>query len=441
MPDVQVPWGSGELTVSVPEHWKVQQIAAPVLRPAAEHWLDRLGVAVNQPVAGLALGKLLAARRKGRIAIIVEDLTRQSPLEEILEVVLREIHHARIRDDQIEIVFATGMHPPMSAEDVRAKLGESAHGLSWRCNPWHDESAYVNVGRVGRLDVCIDRGVVQADLRIIISSVAPHWHAGFGGGYKMFLPGCAMLATARGLHRLGLRREPRQLIGTEPPANTMRAAIDAAGKMVDDLHGTTFAIEYLLDAANRPTFMAAGEPVPTHRMLTKQCAVACGVVPVGPADVLITNAHPRDYDLWQAFKCIPNTLWAARPGGVVICLARCEAGLHEMKTIPWPLGPKWTRRMIRLLGPEAICSMLDRIVSHVAGDSAWFIRLAAQMLQRNWIFMVSPKLVSLGVNFPGVALFATADEAIQAAQDVLGPAHQRVTVYSWGGTSYPVARG
>ncbi len=440
MSDVQVPWGSGELTISVPEHWKVQQVAEPSLRPAPDHWVDRLGVAVNQPVAGLTLGKLLAARSKGRIVIIVEDLTRQSPLEQILEVVLREIHHANLRDDQVEIVFATGMHPPMSAEDMRAKLGRSAHGLSRRCNPWHDESAYIKIGRVGKLDICIDRGVVEADLRIIVSSVAAHWHAGFGGGYKMFLPGCAMLATTRGLHRLGIRGEPRQLIGTEPRANPMRPTIDAAGEMLDDLNGKTFAIEYLLDADNKPTFIAAGEPLPTHRMLIKQCAVSCGVVPVGPADVLITNAHPRDYDLWQAFKCIPNTLWAARPGGVVICLARCEAGLNQMKTIPWPLSPQWTRRLIRLLGPDTICSILDRVVSRVAGDSAWFIRLAAQMLQRNPLFMVSPKLVSSGVKFPGVALFATVDEAIQAAQDLLGPGEQRLTVYSWGGTSYPIAR-
>ena len=440
MPDVQVPWGSGELTVSIPEHWRLQQVAGPQLRPAPRHWVDRLAAAVNQPVAGLPLGKLLAARHKGQIAIIVEDITRHSPLEEILEVILREIHHARIRDEQMKIVFATGMHPPMSAEDVRQKLGRSAHNLSWRCNPWPDRSAYVNIGRIGRLDVWIDRGVVQADLRIIISSVSPHLQAGFGGGYKMFLPGCAQLETIRGLHRLGIRRRPRQLVGTQPRQNPMRAAIDAAGMMVDDLHGATFAIEYLLDADNRPTFMAAGQPGPTHRMLTKQCALACCVVPASPADVLITNAHPRDYDLWQAFKCIPNTLWAVRPGGVVICLARCQAGLNEMKTMPWPLSPAWTRRLVRLLGPDNICSMLDRIVTHIAGDSAWFIRLATQTLQRNPVFMVSPNLVSAGVKFPGVAIFATVDEAIQAAEDILGPAPQRVAVYSWGGASYPVAR-
>ena len=256
----------------------------------------------------------------------------------------------------------------------------------------------------------------------------------------MLLPGCAQLRTVRGLHRFGVFHRPRQLVGTGPARNPMRAAVDAAGRIVDQRHGATFAIEYLLDADNRPTHAAAGEPGATHAMLTKQCAVMCGVLPTGPADVLITNAHPRDVDLWQCFKCIPNTRWAVRPGGVIICLARCPEGLREMKTMPWPLSPTWTRRVVRWLGPQTICSMMDRIVTQIAGDSAWFLRLAAQTLERNPICMVSPQLVADGVKFPGIALFGTVEEAATTADELLGGSPQRVAVYPWGGASYPVAQ-
>ena len=226
-------------------------------------------------------------------------------------------------------------------------------------------------------------------------------------------------------------------MGTDVQTNPMRVAIDAAGEMADKTHGVTFAVQYLLDAENRPTHLAAGEPIPTHRMLTKQCATACGIVPARPADVLVTNAYPRDRDLWQAFKCIPNTCWAARPNGVLICLARCEEGLNEMKTMRWPLSPIWTRRVVRLLGPEVICAMMDRLVTRLAGDSQWFIRLAAQILQRNPILMVSPRLVEENVQFPGIALFGGVDEAMAAAGKLLGAGSHRVSVWPWGGASYP----
>lgn len=439
MPDVTVPWGDEELPISLPNGWTLQQVASPQVRDASPNWPDELAMAINKPVAGAALEQLLRDCKGGRIAIIVEDLTRHSPLAEILEVLLREIRHAGISDQQLEFVFASGMHPPMTSEEARIKLGPAAKGISHRCNPWNNPDAYVNVGKSGKMDVLIDRGVVEADLRIIVSSVSPHLQAGFGGGYKMFFPGCGELRSIRNLHQRGIkRRNQGQMVGTSPQSNVMRKTIDTAGSLVDSMHGQTFTIQYLLDQNDNPTNIAAGTPLPTHLMVTKQCAVACGIISTAQPDVLITNAHPRDHDLWQAFKCIPNTCWATRPGGVVICLARCPAGLNKMETIHWPLSPLWTRRIVRLLKPENICSLVNRLVTHLAGDSQWFIRLATQILDRNHLIMVSPNLVEQNAKFPGIAICATVEEALAAAGKLLGNSPQRVSVYPFGGASYPV---
>ena len=204
----------------------------------------------------------------------------------------------------------------------------------------------------------------------------------------MLLPGCASLETIRSLHHLGVGRTARQLIGTDAAQNPMRAVIDAGGKLVDEFSGASFAIQFLLDAGDAPSIIAAGEVTAAQQMLAKKCSVACGVLTESPADVLITNAHPRDLDLWQGFKCIANTLWAARPNGIVICTARCEGGLHGVKPITWPLNPVWTRRIVRALGPEAISSLLMRLVPRLGSDAAFFVRMALQTIRRNTIFMV-----------------------------------------------------
>jgi hypothetical protein len=439
MPELSVPWGHEEFHISLPDHWQVEQVAVPSLPPAPAGWADRLAVALTHPAAGEPLGRLLAARPHGRFVLIVEDVTRHSPVPEILEVVLREFRHARIGNEQIEIVFACGMHPPMTPEQARQKLGPAAEGIAWRSNPWQDGSAYVYLGQAGRMPVWVDRGVVSADLRILISSVAPHLQAGFGGGYKMYVPGCAHLETIRALHRLGIGRKARQLVGLSGSRNPMRAAIDAAGTLVDAAGGESFAIQFLLDEDDLPSAVAAGDVLPTHRMLRKRCSVACGIVTPGTADVLITNAHPRDFDLWQCFKCIPNTLWAARPNGVIICLARCEAGLYGMKTPPWPLSPTWTRRLIRLLGPEALSSLLTRVVPSLAGDAAFFVRLATQTVGRNPILMVSPALHASGGAFPGLDVLASMEEAVARTERLLPEGTRRVVVFPAGGATYPIA--
>lgn len=434
MPDLPIPWGDGALDVPLPESWRVEQVASPSLKPAPEDWPERLSLALSQPVDSPPLGTMLKARTSGRVAVVVEDVTRHSPLPEILDVVLREVRHAGVDEGRVEIVFATGMHPPMSEAEQIAKLGPDAARLARRCNPWEDEQAYVSVAEGRR----IEQGVADADLRILVSSVSPHLQAGFGGGYKMLLPGCASLETIRSLHRLGIGRTDRQLVGAAAEDNPMRRAIDAAGRAVDERHGASFAVQYLLDDEDRPAAVAAGDVVGAQRMIAKQCSVSCGILVSTPADVLIAGAHPRDFDLWQSFKAIANTRFAARRNGVIICLARCEAGLHGMNPPPWPLSPTWTRRMLGLLGPEALGSMVMRLAPRLAGDAAFFIRIAARTLHRNPLFLVSPALHDSGASFPGIELFAAPEDAVAAARRLLGEGPQRVVAFPSGGATYPI---
>lgn len=441
MPQVSVPWGQTECTISLPEDWTVGQVADCSLRPAPEDWADRLALVLGRSGTGLSLEKLLAARPGGRIVVVVEDMTRHSPLPQILGVVMRELEHCRVTPEHIEFVFATGMHPPMSEAQAAEKLGPAGDGVAWRCNPWDRAEAYVSVGRYEGVDIQIDRGVAAADLRILVSSVSPHLQAGFGGGYKMLIPGCASLQTIRRLHRRGLGRTFRQWVGTDGLHNPMRRLIDAGGAMIDQRHGVSFAVQYLLDDGEMPTSVAAGEVLPTQRMLAKQCAVACGVLVNEPADVVIANAYPRDYDLWQSFKCIPNTLWAARRGGVVICLTRCPAGVHGMSFPRIPLTSAWARRLLRWLGPEALASLLVRLLPQIAGDAAFFVRLAAQAVSRNPILMVSAELAGAGVRFPGMEIFPSPEPAIDAARAILGDGPQRAVVFPSGGITYPVPPG
>jgi nickel-dependent lactate racemase len=439
MAEITLPWGADNLMVDLPETWDVRQVAEPDLRPASDDWPVRLARALAQPDSGRPLSKLLQARRSGRVCILVEDVTRHSPLPEILKPVLREISHAGFTREQVEIFFCTGMHPAMTPEQASEKLGALADNWPWRSNPWEDPSRFVTVGTVGGGPVAIDRGVAAADLRIVVSSVSPHLQAGFGGGFKMFFPGCASLETIRTLHRQGLGRSARQLVGLGPARNRMRAFIDAAGGLVDQYHGRTFAVQYVLDTENQPTFFAAGNPAETQEMLTKQCAVSCGVVVSEPADVVIADASPRDYDLWQSFKSIAHAQWAARPGGVIICATRCEAGMEDMSPPSWPLSPAWTRRVVRWLGPESVSSLVTRLVPRLAGDAAFFVRMGLQAIHRNPVLFVSPPLAEQGP-FPAVEIHGEFAGAVRSTRRILGDGPQRVVVFPQGGVTYPIPR-
>ncbi len=445
MPQCAVPWGEGELLLELPEHWSISHVAAPSVPPAAPDWSDRMAKSLTRPEGAPALPELLKGLGpQGRICIVVEDLTRHSPLCEILPIIGREITHAGIGDDRVEVLLATGMHPAMTAEQVAEKIGPWADRFAWRCNDASDADDHVRIGDVpepegsGRVPICIDRRCMEADLRIVVTSVSPHLQAGFGGGAKMLAIGMASLETISRLHNSGLpKRAGTVMVGQDGATNVMRRMIDAAGELVDACDGRTFAVQYVLDENDLPSAMAAGDLRSGQQMLAKQCAAAAGIVVDAPADILITNAWPRDYDLWQSFKCIPNTASAVRPNGVIIVLARCPAGMN-MDEIRCPVSPTWIRRILRWIGVKGVVSMARRFIQGAHPEALFFIQIAAETLYRNPILMVAPEILRRGQKFPGLPMYADVAEAIEAAERLLGSGSRRVAIFTSGGASYPV---
>ncbi len=439
MAKLRFPVHEGDLSLDLPSNWHLQKVASPQLRPAWEDWPQRLSELLSSRSGGESFTQLLSRHRDDPIILVVEDITRHSPIESILNVLMPEIQHAGIEDEQLEVLFAVGMHPEMTTSQAQEKLGVWATRLKWRSNPWRNPKEYETLGQCNQVPIDLDRRLVQAPLRIVISSVSPHLQAGFGGGAKMLLPGCASLESIRHLHRLGLARTPRQLVGTDGMTNPMRQAIDRAGQLLQQAGGNVYSIQFVLDENNQPSTLGAGPLESTQRMLAKHCSVACGVLLGEPADIVISNAYPRDFDLWQSFKAVAHSQWAVRPGGVVVCVTQCPAGRNGMDPPSWPLSPKWTRRVVRYLGSHALASTLTRLVPRLAGDAAFFVRLAMQAIERNSIIFVSPTLHEEGP-FPGVEICRTLDEAAGICDDLLSVDRPRVTAFPMGGVTYPIPR-
>jgi nickel-dependent lactate racemase len=291
----------------------------------------------------------------------------------------------------------------------------------------------------GSVPLAVDRRLVEADLRIVVAGASPHLQAGFGGGEKMFVPGCASLETIARLHNLGLPRIARPLVGEGNDTNPMRRLIDAAGRRIAECAGETFAVQYLLDADDQPTDLTAGRLARGQRMLAKKCAASAGVMVDQPADIVIANAAPRDFDLWQSFKCIANTCWAARENGVLVVLARCPGGLN-MPSPSAPISPRWLRRIIRLLGARSLAGLFNRLASGAHGETQFFVRLALETLERTPILLYSPQLAGEGVRFPGLPIFGDLEAVWAEAETLLGDRGRRAVCFPLGGASYPVLR-
>ena len=440
---VRVPWGADQLDLRMPPDWPVFQANPAAFDPPDLPLAEMVAASLAQPVGLPPLRQIardLARQPASRIAIVVDDNTRHTPAADVLPVVLDHLGAgSAIPDDRIEIHFAGGMHTPMAREQMAEKIGAPLLArFACHNNPARDPVQYRYLGRSRHnTPVYVSTRVADANLRILIGSVSAHLQAGFAGGYKLLFPGMASVATIKKLHLRGTETF-RQLIGLPAERNPMRQEIDRLGEFLD---GVTFNVQLLLDAANRPLAAAAGEPVASQRRVAEQAARRFGVAIPGQADLLVANSFPREYDLWQCFKCIANTLFAARDGGVIVALMKADKGANGMNLPKWTVSRGVIRWLLRIVGSNGLISLLGRLVPQVNDEAKFFARFCMGTIRRNDVLIYSPTLAAEGVRFPGLEIYDNLDRVWVRAGQLLGSSRPRVTVFGNGGVCYPLANG
>lgn len=444
----RVPWGTGELDLRLPDNWPVFD-ARPTPQPAADQPTPPLAEMVAAaltaplgmpPLRQLALQAAARKARPGQIAIIVDDDTRHTPADKVLPVVLDYLGAGSgkaIADDRIEIHFAGGTHRPMTREQMADKIGpDLVRRFACFNNPFDDPAAYRYLGRTRHnTPVHLSARVADADLRILVGSVCAHLQAGFAGGYKLLFPGLASRDTLKKLHLRGTEQFC-QLTGTPAETNPMRQEIDRLGAYLD---GTTFAVQLLLGEANEPLAAVAGEPVAAQRVLAQRAVGRFGVPLPGSADLLVCNSFPREHDLWQGFKCIANTLFAARPGGLIVATIKADRGTNGMKLPKWTLSRRVIRGLLAVTGRDGLVSIFARLLPQVNDEARFFMRFCLGTIQRNAVLIYSPNLAAEGIRFPGLELYDNLPAVWKRAAQMLDGKAPNVTVFGHGGVCYPMS--
>ncbi|MBI2930327.1 MAG: nickel-dependent lactate racemase [Planctomycetes bacterium] len=302
----------------------------------------------RSPLSFPGLDAFLASAR--RVVIVVSDGTRYTGVERIIPQLAR-----RLRGRTAEVLFATGLHRPTTPDERRRILGMTLAGHDH--DPRRD---LVHLGRSPRgVPVRVNRRLVLADRVIVTGTVALHYLAGYGGGWKAIFPGCAAEETILGLHRLTIlddaeRCEPGRLDG-----NPFREEIDACGAFFPI---PAYAIQTVLAADGRIAAVFCGDVLDAHRRAAREAERLHSAPVRGPVDRLVASAggHPKDINLIQAHKAIEHATRVLRPGGSLTLLAACPDGLG------YPAFERWFGHA----SPARLAAALRKRF-HVYGRTAW----------------------------------------------------------------------
>ena len=445
MQPTTVRWTVNEhLNLDLPENWQVLGHYTPRVTPPIENLSAFLARRLEEPLGRQAFSKLLA--KAGKIALVVDDLTRSTPAPQLLDPVLRAIQAAGISDDRLIGVVATGMHPPLSRDQLLSKVGpELVRRFQWIQNDYRSLDKYVYLGKTagkslagpgrnGQLDVYLLKELAQADLIVLFSSVSPHLQAGFGGGAKLIFPGCADVRTIGPLHRIGLDGDVSRLVGQQPADNHMRSAVEQAVAFLGD---KVFSVSTLLDSLGRVCHLELGDPLQAQQRLSLACERSFGIDLSDQADVAIVSAFPRDYDILQAFKSIANIRLAAKPGAVVVGMMNLAVVGHLRVKVPFTIPTGWLQFILKLMAGPVAARLLSRFDKALSPEARFFTRLGSDAIRRNRILLYCPQLVKSGIKFPYIEVFDRLPPLWLRVERLLGrPSRIQANIFPEGGTTF-----
>ena len=285
---------------------------------------EEIKARIQTPIGGRPLSEF--NRPEARVTIIIDDLTRPTPVRLPLQLVIAELEKSGVSRDSITMVVGGGSHLPMTADDLQIKLGGELLS-NYRVIPHDCNSDLVELGRSSRgTPLAYNRRVVESDICIGIGCIYPHPAAGYSGGSKIVSLGVAGAETISYMHDHLLGASHRG----ELTNNEFRQEVEDIADQV----GLDFSVNLVINQQRRISGTFTGDRVKAHRAGVAFARKLFSVKPLNDADVVIADMYPFDADLQFAHDRGFWPLLRARDGAYKVILAACRDGVGSHRLYP-----------------------------------------------------------------------------------------------------------
>lgn len=312
MTTITLKYGKGHFDVAIPEK-NLAGIVLPDELAGVRDEQAEIRRALTNPIGSPRLRELVRPGMK--VAVIISDATRPVPSYRFLPVLLDEINAGGVPDGDITVVIALGSHRNSTGEEKKALLGK-AYGRV-RCVD-HDRNDCRPIGTSSfghRIEIF--REIADADFVVCTGNIEYHYFAGYTGGVKAILPGCASHDTIQDNHAM--------MVSPLCESGRLDCPIRQEIDQVPSLMKVGFLLDVVLNSRKEIVAVVAGDPIRAHRkgveLVDRMYSVR-----VPAADIVITSAggYPKDINMYQAQKAMDNAKHVVKPGGTMIMLAECD---------------------------------------------------------------------------------------------------------------------
>jgi lactate racemase len=320
-------YGRQGLPVTLPDDWEVT-ILSKKRMPALGDPADGIRAALASPLGSASLREEAAGCATA--CILICDITRPVPNGLVLRPLVEEMLAAGMKASGITLLVATGLHRPGTEKELEQIIGDAwvqAHARVENHLARSDaDHALAGTTRQG-VPVRLDRRFLEADLRIAVGLVEPHFMAGWSGGRKLVLPGIAHADTIRAFHAAHMLADPGAVTCGLQGNPLHLAQLETLGMI-----GRALSVNMVIDENRRLSFASFGGIEESHAAAVRFAAPWFQVEVPERFPVVLASAagYPLDSTYYQAVKGICAGAAITAPGGDLFVAAECGEGLGSM---------------------------------------------------------------------------------------------------------------
>jgi len=320
---IELAYGRGTVELRAdPElaEWHVIRPQYAAALPDAER---RFEEACRRPIGGLPLREAIGPRE--RVVIVTSDGTRAVPNRLLIPWILKQL---ALPPEHVTVLLGNGSHRANTPAEIEAMFGPDLGSRLRILN--HDAYAdekNVFVGRSARGGAAfLDKVYVEADKRIVLGYIEPHFFAGFSGGAKGIVPAVAAIDTINSIHGAELVGHPLST-WAELEGNPIRREIE---QMVAHCP-PEFTVNVTLNSAKEITGLFLGHYIEAHRAGCERSRAETMVAVPHAFPIVVTSnsGFPLDQNLYQAVKGMSAAARIVEPGGTIVVASECCDGVPD----------------------------------------------------------------------------------------------------------------
>ncbi|MEC7565267.1 MAG: nickel-dependent lactate racemase [Planctomycetota bacterium] len=276
------------------------------------------------PTGTPALPEIIQGRQSA--CIVICDITRPVPNALILEPLLEALHAEGMPADKVTILVATGLHRASRPDEIIEMVGEEiAANYQIINHDARDKDSLMYLGKSPReVPIWVNRRYLEADMKITVGLIEPHFMAGFSGGRKLICPGICGVDTIRAWHSPRFLEHALAITG-QLDGNP----VHEENSWIAERVGCDFIVNVVVDVMHRPLKFVAGDQQHAFTEGAAFCSKVVSDQVDQEFDIVITSGagYPLDTTFYQSIKGMDAARPVVRTGGTIILAAGMSEGI------------------------------------------------------------------------------------------------------------------